>query len=54
MEINIVIIGIKHYFEIIDGVKTWVRDENIEINSTQNDPAEVLKQYEAIEIIENK
>jgi len=54
MEINIVIVGIKQYFKIIDGVKTWVRDENIEINSTQNDPVAVLEQHEAIEIIANK
>ena len=53
MEINIIIAGIKQYFEIIDGVKTWVRDENIEINSTKDDPVVVLEQYEAIEAIAN-
>ena len=51
MEINIVIVGVKQYFEIIDGKKVFVRDEHVEINTAKNNPAEVLEQYEAIEII---
>ena len=53
MEINIVIVGVKQYFEIIDGERVFVRDEHIEINTTENNPEEVLEQYEAIEVIKN-
>ena len=53
MEIEIVIIGVKQYFEIIDGVKTFVRDEHVEINTSTNDPAEVLTQFEIIEELKN-
>ena len=51
MEIKIVIVGIKRYFEIIDGKEVFVRDEHLEINTDKNNPELVLEQYEAIKTI---
>lgn len=51
MIVEIVVVGVKQYFEIIDGVKTYISSENCEISSLKNDPALVLAKYELIEEI---
>jgi len=51
---EITIVGVKQYFEMIDGIKTFIKDEHIEITTGKNDATEVVEQYKAIEIIANK
>jgi hypothetical protein len=54
MEINIVIAGVKQYFEFVDGIKVWVRDEHIEINTRDDGHEVVSEQYDAIKAIAEK
>tara|TARA_R110000796_G_scaffold179915_1_gene296466 strand:- start:156 stop:329 length:174 start_codon:yes stop_codon:yes gene_type:complete len=50
---EIIIVGVKQYFEIIEGTKTLISTENVEISTEKNNPLVVAFEYENIQSIQN-